>query len=212
MTKPLATDRETYIKLLRSTKREGIENLIDFLENSDFFIAPASTIYHNCFEGGLCRHSLDVYINLLNLKGLYMDDPRVQAIPQESYIITALLHDLSKTNFYEPYVQNKKLYTPNGSKYDELGAYDWVSISSYKVKEPQLRFVGLDHCVNSVLIAEQYINMTLEEKVSVYSHHATFNSATNNKDLSEIYTRYQLALLLHMADLVTTYNTETRDE
>ncbi len=35
--------KEQFIELLRSTNREGIENLINFLEKTDFFKAPAST-------------------------------------------------------------------------------------------------------------------------------------------------------------------------
>ena len=40
------TNKERFIELLRSTKREGIEKLIDFLEKTDFFTAPASTRFH----------------------------------------------------------------------------------------------------------------------------------------------------------------------
>lgn len=36
------TNKERFIELLRSTKREGIEKLIDFLEKTDFFTAPAA--------------------------------------------------------------------------------------------------------------------------------------------------------------------------
>lgn len=38
--------KDKFIELLRSTKREGIENLISFLEKTDFFTAPASTRFH----------------------------------------------------------------------------------------------------------------------------------------------------------------------
>ena len=51
---------ETYKTLLRSTKREGIEDLIDWLDKSDFKFAPASTKYHNAKRGGLLEHSLNV--------------------------------------------------------------------------------------------------------------------------------------------------------
>ena len=43
-------NKETIIKLLRSTERKGIENLIKYLENCDFFTAPASTKYHSNFK------------------------------------------------------------------------------------------------------------------------------------------------------------------
>ena len=52
---------EQFIELLKSTKREGIDNLIDFLKNSDFFKAPASTRFHGSFEKGLMEHSMKVY-------------------------------------------------------------------------------------------------------------------------------------------------------
>lgn len=55
------TNKERFIELLRSTKREGIEKLIDFLEKTDFFTAPASTRFHMSCEGGLLQHSLNVY-------------------------------------------------------------------------------------------------------------------------------------------------------
>ena len=45
--------KEEFISLLRSTKREGIEEIIQFLERTDFFKAPASTRFHGDFEGGL---------------------------------------------------------------------------------------------------------------------------------------------------------------
>ena len=47
-----------FIELVRSIHREGMdtESLIKKLENSDFFVAPASTIYHNAYDGGLCEH------------------------------------------------------------------------------------------------------------------------------------------------------------
>ena len=42
--------REEFISLLRSTNREGIEELIDFIDRTDFYKAPASTRFHGNFE------------------------------------------------------------------------------------------------------------------------------------------------------------------
>ncbi|MBR4260835.1 MAG: hypothetical protein IKQ33_02635, partial [Clostridia bacterium] len=54
--------KEEFIELLRSTKREGIEELIKFIEDkTDFYTAPASTRYHGSFESGLLEHSMKVY-------------------------------------------------------------------------------------------------------------------------------------------------------
>ena len=50
--------KEEFIELLKSTNREGMENLLNFLEKSDFYKAPASTRSHGNYEGGLLEHSL----------------------------------------------------------------------------------------------------------------------------------------------------------
>ena len=44
-----------------SAKFLDLEDLISFLEKTDFFTAPASTRFHGSFEGGLVEHSLKVY-------------------------------------------------------------------------------------------------------------------------------------------------------
>ena len=45
--------KEEFLELLKSTNREGIDKLIEFIEKTDFFKAPASTKYHGNYEGGL---------------------------------------------------------------------------------------------------------------------------------------------------------------
>jgi hypothetical protein len=45
---------------LQGTRREGINNLIEALRRTDYFTAPASTIYHDNYEGGLAVHCLKV--------------------------------------------------------------------------------------------------------------------------------------------------------
>ena len=53
--------KEEFINLLKSTNREGMEKVIDFLEKSDFFTAPASTRFHGSYEKGLLEHSMKDY-------------------------------------------------------------------------------------------------------------------------------------------------------
>ena len=69
--------KEEFIELLRSTKREGIENLLNFLEKSDFYTAPASTRFHGNYEGGLVEHSLKVYEILKHKVEDFMEIMRV---------------------------------------------------------------------------------------------------------------------------------------
>ena len=42
--------KEEFLNILMQVKREGIEELINFLEKSDFFKAPASTRFHGDYE------------------------------------------------------------------------------------------------------------------------------------------------------------------
>lgn len=68
--------------------RPGAAALLEWLESTDFFTAPAT------YPGGLVKHSLNVYYALLgsyNVNGLY--SPQTKAI-------VALLHDVCKANYY----------------------------------------------------------------------------------------------------------------
>ena len=54
--------KEEFIKIYRENiKREGSDKLLEWLSDSDFFTAPASTRYHLATEGGLCAHSVNVW-------------------------------------------------------------------------------------------------------------------------------------------------------
>ena len=53
--------KEEFLNLLKSTNREGMDKLIEFIEKTDFFKAPASTRFHGNYEGGLLEHSMKVY-------------------------------------------------------------------------------------------------------------------------------------------------------
>ena len=60
--------KEQFEKIFKENiKREGADKLLDWLEKSDFFTAPASTKFHSAHEGGLCEHSVKVYHRYLNL-------------------------------------------------------------------------------------------------------------------------------------------------
>lgn len=88
--------KEEFLKLLRSTNREGMDKLIEFIEKTDFFKAPASTRFHGNYEGGLLEHSMKVYEILKHkVKNCIIE----MNVPEESLIIIALLHDICKVNF-----------------------------------------------------------------------------------------------------------------
>ena len=91
-------------ELLLSTKRPNIENLIAWLETTDFKEAPASTVYHNSFRGGLLAHSINVY-HAMHDFDMWL---KFYELPEDSIIIASLLHDLCKIYCYETYMKNVK--------------------------------------------------------------------------------------------------------
>lgn len=192
------------ISLLGEIDGADTEGLVNYLLESDFFQAPASTQYHCNFEGGLCYHSLNVYKALIQLADSYKPGTYSRA----TLITVALLHDLAKVNFYEKYVANKKIYNPNGSKHDNQGNFDWFAEESYKVKDAKDRFLGGEHGFNSMVIANKYIPMTYEEMLAVLHHHVGFGESKQLFDLSAILNKYPLITLLHMADFLSTFITE----
>jgi 23S rRNA maturation-related 3'-5' exoribonuclease YhaM len=88
-------NQETVIFLLQTIQRPGIENLIDYLLESNYFSTVASTRYHNSYPGGLCQHSLNV-MRMFQAENKLWQKP----LPQDSVIICGLLHDLCKIGAY----------------------------------------------------------------------------------------------------------------
>jgi 23S rRNA maturation-related 3'-5' exoribonuclease YhaM len=88
-------NKQTILALLNSLSRPGVDKLIEFLESSDYFTAPASTKYHRSYPGGLSEHSLNV---TPLFKG--RNDAMGSIIRIESVIICGLLHDVCKVGYY----------------------------------------------------------------------------------------------------------------
>ena len=85
--------------------RDGKDDLLDWLNHSDFFTAPASTRFHGNHEGGLLEHSINVYnslVSLLENTGLK------ENYSNETIAIVALLHDVCKVNYYKKGTRNVK--------------------------------------------------------------------------------------------------------
>lgn len=197
--------KKDFINLLREIKRpnSNIEGLIQKLESSDFFSAPASTKYHNSYIGGLVEHSLNVYYNLyslVELKGL------LSYIDPDSIIICGLLHDISKMNFYELTSRNEKVYHENGTKFDSLGKFDWQSTLSFKVKDVTERFTYGNHEETSEFMIRTFIPLKVSESVAILNHHGGMGyDSIPIETISDKYNKYVLASLLHMADFMAAY-------
>ena len=200
-------NKERFISLVESIQREGSnkELLLKKLQSSDFFTAPASTKFHNDFEGGLCKHSLCVYDTLVTLiKSFGLEG----AYSEDTLKIIALFHDIAKMNFYDPDVHNYKQYIDNGSKFDSIGNFEWREERGYKVKPFENRFLYGTHEENSVFMIRTFFPLTVEEEIAVLHHHAGADKMMTYNDRNEqsaITSRFPLVALLHMADYCATY-------
>ncbi len=102
--------KEDFLNLLRSTEREGVEDLIEALEEMGFFTAPASANHHLNVEGGLLEHSLNTCKAALAIyEGLKPLDPSMEKeVRRDSIILSSLLHDVCKSDIYKRSVKKRK--------------------------------------------------------------------------------------------------------
>lgn len=102
--------KEEFIELLRSTNREGVEDLLEGLEKMGFFKAPASANHHLNTEGGLVQHSLNTCkAALMVWEGMTAIEPSLsKEVERDSVIIASLLHDVCKSDIYSRTVKKKK--------------------------------------------------------------------------------------------------------
>ena len=205
----IEANKKEFIDLIKSIKRESadIDGLVDYLENkTDFFVAPASTRYHGSFRGGLCEHSLAVYKILLSQANIYTTITG-QTFDDDTLKIVALLHDISKVNTYEVSYSNKKVYSPEGSKWDEAGNYDWKSVKGYKTIDAENRFTFVNHEISSEFIIRQFIPLKIEESVAVICHHGGIDKTSLPPDaITQNYASYPISMYLHISDLIAAYS------
>lgn len=183
--------KEKFIELLKSTNRPGIEDLISFLEKTDFFTAPASTRFHGSFEGGLVEHSLKVY-EILDYKA--KNNVLKLEIPDDTIKIVSLLHDICKLNFYKVDYRNAK---------NALG--EWEKVPYYTIDDT----IPYGHGEKSVMMITEYMKLTPEEKYSIRWHMGYTEPKENYNAIGASYTKYPIALLTHEADLEATYFYDT---
>ena len=105
----LSTKKE-FLNLLRSTKRDGVEETIEELQELGFFDAPASCNLHLNYDGGLMEHSLNVCRVALKLREVVisMNGDMEEYLPKDSVIIASLLHDVCKSDIYKKVTKKKK--------------------------------------------------------------------------------------------------------
>ncbi|MGE4548186.1 MAG: hydrolase [Intestinibacillus sp.] len=186
--------KQTFLDIYhKNISRRGADKLLEWMETTDFFTAPASTRFHAAYEGGLLQHSLNVY-NVLIAKHY---DPVTDDL--ESFTIVSLLHDLCKAGYYTVSYRNSK--NANG---------EWEKVPYYTVDDQ----FPYGHGEKSVYLIERFLRLKTEEAVAIRWHMGGFDDSARagSFGLAHAYEKYPLAVKLHLADLEATYLHENRGE
>ncbi|MGN0537219.1 MAG: hydrolase [Acutalibacteraceae bacterium] len=185
------TYKDEFIDLFTANiHREGSSRLLEWLQTTDFFTAPASTKYHGACEGGLVMHSLNVYHVLMNKHFVSdVDSP-------ESFAICALLHDLCKAQFYKTSTRNVK--NKETGRWEEVPFYSVEDIFPY------------GHGEKSVFLIERFMRLKTSEAIAIRWHMGGFDETVKGGSftISVAFEKYPLAVKLHLADLEATYLVE----
>lgn len=172
-----------FLEAVRHIKRPGIESLMIWLEERDFFTAPASTRYHESFEGGLALHSLNVLHHLVRLNEHYKTGYNM-----ETLAIVALFHDLCKVDCYKISMRNVK---------DEATGI-WSKVPYYTFEE-DFKYGG--HGSKSVFLIQNFMRLDPDEAVAINCHMGVENGKW---EVAEAHRACPLAFLLHTADMAST--------
>jgi len=173
-----------------NVEREGAEELLNYLEKTDFFTAPASGRRHSNFEGGLCLHSILVYKRYLKLLEQEYGNKWTEIISPESVAIIALLHDICKVNTYTVEMRNVKV---DG---------EWKQKPYFKYADP----LPYGHGEKSVYMISGFMKLTREEAMAINWHMGAFDPRTTNSSLLiGAFYKYPTAFLFHLADYMACY-------
>ena len=203
-------DTEANIKrfeeLMGKVNRDGIDKLMNYIRNSDFYTAPASTRFHLACPGGLLQHSLNVYDCLMAKKTHYLWSHYLKEhVGDESITLISLMHDLCKADTYKLGYKNQKTYdkakvgAANSSqvKRDELGSYIWETVPKYEMEDSY----PLGHGEKSVILLQEYIELTDEEIFAIRWHMGFSEEQSQYNSIGAAMEQWPIVLAIHEADL-----------
>ena len=159
------------------------ERCITWLRSTDFYMAPASTKYHDAEAVGLLKHTLKVINKLYEL----MTMKTFKEVDCAQATVAAIVHDWCKIDFYESYMRNVK---------NEEGV--WEQVPSFRCKGSS---IPLGHGVTSMFIAQKFFKLTTEMALAIRWHMGEYDvSESQSHDLMDANERYPMVLLLQTAD------------
>ena len=198
--------KERFLEIYKERiTRPGADDLLAYLEKSDFFVAPASHKYHLSIPGGLVMHSVSVYNRLRELfiheKELKDDFTGLTPEQEETLAICGLLHDLCKIDFYQQVKKSRKTgrILPNGKP-------EWEDYFGYDIEEKLV----YGHGEKSVYIISGFMRLTREEAMAIRWHMGAWMEG-EAKGAGNAFKQYPLAVLTSIADMMST-NLDEKDD
>lgn len=152
----------------------------EWLSETDFFTAPASTKFHGDFPGGLAAHSIYVYRELMKIINAHNYQYENLNLAYKQAAIVALLHDVCKIGCYH--------------------AADIDSGAKYTYRDP----LPLGHGEKSVMLLLQHgFKLTEVEMLAIRWHMGAYR----DRDARELDAaqRIPLVLHLHLADMMASH-------
>lgn len=198
-------NKQEFEELLRSTGREGVDDVIDYLEKEGFFEAPASAGHHLNVPGGLCQHSLNsCRVGLTIWEGMQKLDAAAAAVKRESVIIATLLHDVCKTDVYQRTTRKRK----------NKATGQWEDTQGYKVSYKNFPMGHGEKSVILLLLAG--LELYDDEMLAIRWHMGAFglnlNSYEDERNYDTARMEYPLCAIVQCADSLAAAVMETTGE
>ncbi len=168
---------------LMRTKREGIADLLSFIQDIGFMDAPCSGGNHLAKQGGLLEHSVNVLRYAEKIGVALLGGAEYNEI-QDSVVIAALLHDLGKCGDYD-----KPMYVENILKSGK------VSEAKPFKRNPDL--LAVPHAVRSIKLATLFIDLTEDEEWAILCHDGLYDFMYKDLKGKETW----LQMIIHWADM-----------
>lgn len=148
------------------------KEFINILKENGFFTAPASIHHHGAYSGALFDHSLTVTNSLLYLTRQL----ELKWQRKESPLIVGMFHDLCKVDNYTR--------TSN-----EAWEYNNATLLP-------------GHGDKSVIMLQQYMQLTEEEMLCIRWHMGAFDDKENWNSYGRAVTNFPNVLYTHTADMI----------
>lgn len=195
----IAAQKQQFIDLCRQyITRDGIESLLNYLENTDFYVAPSSTRFHLNEEGGLCRHSINVFETAIKIYNSAIADAIKsgrssfkEEITMESLAIACLFHDLCKIGIYH-----------RAEKFRKDAQGRWETYLTWEMTEN----FPIGHAEKSLFIVRSHMYLTKDEALGIRWHMGMYdvgeNGTSSRRSFYDASEQSPMVALVSSADMI----------